>query len=62
KRFFLGNHERIVITFSAGIALYKKDEDQVVAINRADQAMYLAKKTGKNRVLTEVDLEAKLND
>lgn len=62
KRFFLGNHERIVITFSAGIALYKKDEDQVEAINRADQAMYLAKKAGKNRVLTEVDLGAKLND
>ena len=41
---------------------YKKDEDQVEAINRADQAMYLAKKTGKNRVLTEVDLETKLND
>lgn len=59
KRFFMGNNERLVITFSGGIALYKQDEDPVVSINRADQAMYLAKKTGKNRVLTEIDLEAK---
>lgn len=60
KRFFIANAERLLITFSAGIALYKKDEDQMTAINRADQAMYMAKKTGKNKVLTEIDLEARI--
>lgn len=60
KRFFMGNNERLLITFSAGISIYRKDEDQIMAINRADQAMYLAKKTGKNKVMTEQDLEAKI--
>ncbi len=57
KQFFLGNNERLLITFSAGIALFRKIEDQASVLNRADQAMYLAKKSGKNRVMTEVDLE-----
>ncbi len=57
KQFFLGNNERLLITFSAGIALFKETEEQATVLNRADQAMYLAKKSGKNRVMTEVDLE-----
>jgi len=56
KQFFLGNNERLLITFSAGVALFKETEEQVEVLNRADQAMYLAKKSGKNRVMTEVDL------
>lgn len=56
KQFFLGNNERLLITFSAGVSLFKKDEEQAMVLNRADQAMYLAKKAGKNRVMTEVDL------
>lgn len=56
KQFFLGNNERLLITFSAGVSLFKKDEEQVTVLNRADQAMYLAKKSGKNRVMTELDL------
>jgi diguanylate cyclase len=56
KQFFLGNNERLLITFSAGVSLFKQNEEQVAVLNRADQAMYLAKKTGKNRVMTEVDL------
>jgi diguanylate cyclase len=27
KEYFLGNNERLLITFSAGIALFKKDEE-----------------------------------
>ncbi|MDI1361314.1 GGDEF domain-containing protein [Methylotenera sp.] len=57
KQFFLGNNERLLITFSAGVALFRKTEEQAAVLNRADQAMYLAKKSGKNRVMTEVDLE-----
>jgi diguanylate cyclase len=56
KQFFLGNNERLLITFSAGVSLFKENEEQVAVLNRADQAMYLAKKTGKNRVMTEIDL------
>lgn len=56
KEYFLGNNERLLITFSAGIALFKKDEEQTALIHRADQAMYLAKKSGKNKVMTEIDL------
>lgn len=56
KEYFLGNNERLLITFSAGIALFKKDEEESSVLHRADQAMYLAKKTGKNRVMTELDL------
>lgn len=62
KQFFLGNNERLLITFSAGVALFKETEEQVKVLNRADQAMYLAKKCGKNRVMTEIDLEKILNN
>jgi diguanylate cyclase len=58
KQFFLGNNERLLITFSAGVALFRPTEESVTILNRADQAMYLAKKSGKNRVMTEVDLDA----
>ncbi|MDR2031082.1 MAG: diguanylate cyclase [Azoarcus sp.] len=43
--------ERLLITFSAGIAQLAFDEDPGAAIARADRAMYTAKRTGKNRVL-----------
>jgi diguanylate cyclase len=60
KEYFLGNNERLLITFSAGVALYKKDEEQPDVLSRADQAMYLAKKLGKNRVMTEKELDSPL--
>lgn len=56
KRFFLHKNERLLVTFSAGVALYKTGDLQETVFYRADQAMYLAKTTGKNRVLTEEDL------
>lgn len=52
KRIFMHNNERILVTFSAGIALRKPDEDQETLIGRADMAMYQAKQAGKNRVVT----------
>jgi diguanylate cyclase len=51
KRFFLTGTEKILITFSAGVAQLAADEAGMEAIRRADQAMYLAKRAGKNRVL-----------
>ena len=52
KAFFLSGKEKVLITFSAGVAQLAADETGVDAIKRADQAMYLAKRAGKNRVLS----------
>jgi diguanylate cyclase len=51
KRLFLTGTEKVLITFSAGVAELGADEKGADAIKRADQAMYLAKRAGKNRVL-----------
>lgn len=51
KRFFLEGNERLMITFSAGVAQMAADEQGGDAIKRADQGMYLAKRSGKNRVV-----------
>lgn len=51
KRFFLTGTEKILITFSAGVAQLAPEEAGMEAIRRADEAMYLAKRAGKNRVL-----------
>ena len=50
-RFFLAGTDKILITFSAGVAQLTEGETGADAIKRADQAMYLAKRAGKNRVL-----------
>jgi diguanylate cyclase len=51
KRLFLRGNERLLITFSAGVAECSPGEAGFDAVNRADQAMYLAKRAGKNRVV-----------
>ena len=51
KKFFLDGAEKLLITFSAGVAQLSPDEDSESAIKRADNAMYAAKRAGKNRVL-----------
>eukprot|EP01036_Dinobryon_divergens_P050480 gene50480-biopygen41276 len=50
-RFFLQGSEKVLITFSAGVAQLGDSETSTDAIVRADQAMYLAKRSGKNRVM-----------
>jgi len=51
KRIFMHNNERLLITFSAGVALRAGIEDQTTMIKRADEALYKAKRAGKNRVI-----------
>ena len=50
-RVFLAGTEKIMMTFSAGVAQLAPAESVDDAIKRADQAMYRAKRAGKNRVL-----------
>ncbi|TAN52118.1 MAG: GGDEF domain-containing protein, partial [Methylococcaceae bacterium] len=50
KKFFMHENDRILVTFSAGVALRAPQESQEDVIGRADMAMYQAKKSGKNRV------------
>ena len=52
KRIFMHNNERLLITFSAGVALREEDEVQAAIIKRADAALYKAKRAGKNRVVS----------
>lgn len=44
------------VTLSLGLASYVHGEDLGSLIERADQALYLAKQTGRNKVLDETDL------
>ena len=51
RHFFMHDNEKVLITFSAGVALRRPHEDQTELVKRADKAMYQAKQTGKNRVV-----------
>jgi len=51
KRIFMHNTQRLLITFSAGVAYRAQGETQADLIKRADVALYKAKNAGKNRVI-----------
>lgn len=50
RQFFMHDNERVLITFSAGVARMAAGETQTQLIARADAAMYSAKQLGRNRV------------
>ncbi len=51
RQFFLHNNERVLITFSAGVAQRSAAEPSDAVMKRADVALYQAKQTGRNRVV-----------
>lgn len=51
RRFFMNEKKKVLITFSCGVTRFNLNEDPNETINRADKAMYLAKRSGKNRVI-----------
>ena len=51
KRIYMHNREKLLITFSAGIAMMAQGEGQSEMIKRADTALYRAKNAGKNRIV-----------
>jgi diguanylate cyclase len=51
RHFFLHNNERVLVTFSAGVAEAAHGEIAAMVLQRADEALYLAKERGKNRVM-----------
>ena len=52
KHYFLHGNQKVLITFSAGVTEYQAGEQQAEVFKRADDAMYEAKKSGKNRVVS----------
>ena len=51
RRYFLSDNNKLLITFSAGVSVLSGTEETSETIRRADKAMYLAKRAGKNRVM-----------
>ncbi|MDI1298664.1 GGDEF domain-containing protein [Methylotenera sp.] len=51
KNFFMHNSERVLITFSAGVSERMPGEGIDAVLPRADAALYLAKQSGRNRVV-----------
>jgi diguanylate cyclase len=51
KNFFMHDNQRLLITFSAGVALRGAGEGAESMISRADKALYQAKESGRNRVV-----------
>ena len=51
KNFFMHDSHRVLITFSAGVAERKNGEHIDEVLPRADAALYVAKQSGRNRVV-----------
>ncbi len=46
---FMHERKKVLVTFSAGVTIYRHSEAIEPALERADEALYEAKRTGKNR-------------
>ncbi|WP_026687799.1 GGDEF domain-containing protein [Azovibrio restrictus] len=52
RRIFMHEHHKVLITFSAGVTALQPDDNLGTVTRRADEAMYQAKQSGKNKVIT----------
>ncbi|MBP6763083.1 MAG: GGDEF domain-containing protein [Thauera sp.] len=55
REFFMTDQQKVIITFSAGLTLMRREESMQPALARADAAMYQAKQAGRNRVVIADD-------
>jgi diguanylate cyclase len=46
---FMHEGREVFVTFSAGVTAFRPGETLEAALERADEALYEAKRTGKNR-------------
>ena len=46
---FMHDNKEVFVTFSAGVTALREAEALEIALERADEALYEAKRTGKNR-------------
>lgn len=56
KSVFSYKSNRIPLTISIGISVFKQNDDTITVFERADSALYVAKRSGKNNVKSETSL------
>lgn len=56
KEFFLHENKRILVTFSAGVTQYQPGDLQQNLYQRADKALYQAKRNGKNQIVVDAEV------
>ncbi len=57
KHLFKFKDVQIPVTISLGLAMMRDGLDETAIVERADKALYLAKRSGKNQVKTDLDVE-----
>ncbi len=57
KHLFKYKGVQIPVTISLGLAMMRDGLDETAIVERADKALYLAKRSGKNQVKTDLDVE-----
>lgn len=50
KEYFVDKDQKLKVTISLGVACVKEDESELELFERADKAMYVAKRKGRNQV------------
>ena len=57
KHLFRYHNVEIPVTVSIGVAIMRDGLDETFLVEKADKALYLAKRMGKNQVRTDLDVE-----